>query len=238
MTSAPQFQPLYAQVYDHLIGRLSRGDWKAGEKLPSEFELADALKVHQGTVRKALNKLVAENLLKRRQGKGTYVAEHSDESSLYRFFPYRKRGGELLIPETTVIKRRVRNLKTIEQEIFDLDTGMAHEVTRVRSLSKAVSIVEVVVQPLELFPGVDQIEELPNSLYALYQDQFDISITEVKDQLSAVQLPSFAAKALGLDKGAIALETIRQSIDLKNRVVELSTAYCNSNDFVYSVTLK
>ena len=85
MTLSPSFQPLYKQVYDHLTGRLVEGHWKPAEPLPSEMALAQQLGVSQGTVRKALNQMVTENLLERRQGKGTYVAEHTQESSLFRF---------------------------------------------------------------------------------------------------------------------------------------------------------
>ena len=77
MSLSTNFQPLYKQVYDTLIVRLADGFWKPGAALPSEFALADQLGVSQGTVRKALNQLVAENILVRRQGKGTYVSEHT-----------------------------------------------------------------------------------------------------------------------------------------------------------------
>ena len=86
MDPIPDFQPLYKQVYDVLVRRIAEGAWRPAEALPSEQALAAELNVSQGTVRKALDALVAENLVYRRQGKGTYVAEHTQEHALFRFF--------------------------------------------------------------------------------------------------------------------------------------------------------
>src|SRR3546814_9298856 len=73
------FKPRYQQVKDLLIGRLIGSYWKPGDLLPSEMQLAEELGVSQGTVRKALDEMTADNLLVRRQGRGTYVAEHDQE---------------------------------------------------------------------------------------------------------------------------------------------------------------
>ena len=61
------------------------GEWKPGEAIPSEIELAARFKVSQGTVRKAIDELAAENLVVRRQGKGTFVATHAEERDQFRF---------------------------------------------------------------------------------------------------------------------------------------------------------
>ena len=62
MNTVTNFQPLYKQVYDLLTARIVNGDWKPSDNLPSEWALADELGVSQGTVRKALNQMVVENL--------------------------------------------------------------------------------------------------------------------------------------------------------------------------------
>ena len=154
MSLSTNFQPLYKQVYDLLVSRLVGGHWKPAASLPSEHALAAELGVSQGTVRKALNQMVTENLLQRRQGKGTYVAEHTQESSLFRFFRFKEPGGESLIPETKLVssRRRVAN----DQEIAALNLGknkQVVEMVRVRSLNSEPTILEHVIQPLSVFPG-------------------------------------------------------------------------------------
>ena len=83
MSPSPELQPLYKQVYELLIARLIEGYWKPSQILPSEMLLAKEIGVSQGTVRKALNQMVAEKMLQRQQGKGTFVAEHTQESDLF-----------------------------------------------------------------------------------------------------------------------------------------------------------
>src|SRR3954454_228000 len=81
----PSFRPLYEQIKILLTQSLQGGEWKPGEAIPSEMELAARFKVSQGTVRKAIDELATENLVVRRQGKGTFVATHAEEKIQFRF---------------------------------------------------------------------------------------------------------------------------------------------------------
>src|SRR6185436_21090348 len=83
--SSPTFSPLYRQIKALLLESLRSGAWRPGEAIPSEMDLASRYKVSQGTVRKAIDELAAENLLLRRQGKGTFVATHAEERVQFRF---------------------------------------------------------------------------------------------------------------------------------------------------------
>src|SRR3712207_8929619 len=88
MSDAPAlgFRPLYRQVRDVLVKRIADGVWQTGQILPSEPEIAQDLGVSAGTVRKALDEMTAENLVVRRQGRGTFVARHDDTRILFQFF--------------------------------------------------------------------------------------------------------------------------------------------------------
>ncbi|HUH39961.1 MAG TPA: GntR family transcriptional regulator, partial [Castellaniella sp.] len=83
--SSAAFSPLYQQIKGLILQGLDRGEWKPGEAIPSELELAARFQVSQGTVRKAIDELAADNLLIRRQGKGTFVATHNEAKVRYRF---------------------------------------------------------------------------------------------------------------------------------------------------------
>jgi len=82
---APAFSPLYQQIKGLITRSLQAGEWRPGEAIPSEMELAGRFKVSQGTVRKAIDELATDNLLVRRQGKGTFVATHAAQHMPYRF---------------------------------------------------------------------------------------------------------------------------------------------------------
>src|ERR1035441_1377675 len=93
-TGSPTFSPLYQQIKALITQSLQSGEWKPGELIPSEVELAARFKVSQGTVRKAIDELSAENLVVRRQGKGTFVATHHEERSRFRFLSLMPDVGE------------------------------------------------------------------------------------------------------------------------------------------------
>ena len=81
----PSFQPLYRQIKALLTQSLISGEWAPGASIPSEMDLAVRFGVSQGTVRKAIDELAAENIVVRRQGKGTFVATHTEEVVKLRF---------------------------------------------------------------------------------------------------------------------------------------------------------
>src|SRR5205085_4425123 len=91
----PAFSPLYQQIKGLILQSLEAGDWKPGEAIPSEMELAARYRVSQGTVRKAIDELAAGNLLVRRQGKGTFVATHAEHHVQYRFLKLMPDQGDL-----------------------------------------------------------------------------------------------------------------------------------------------
>ena len=84
-TVAASFSPLYQQIKGLVLQSLQAGEWKPGDTIPSEFELAARYKVSQGTVRKAIDELAKDHLLVRRQGKGTFVATHAEQQVQFRF---------------------------------------------------------------------------------------------------------------------------------------------------------
>src|SRR3569623_401009 len=91
----PAFSPLYQQIKILILQGLQAGEWKPGEAIPSEMELAARYRVSQGTVRKAIDELAAENLVIRRQGKGTFVATHAEQHVQYRFLRLVPDSGDL-----------------------------------------------------------------------------------------------------------------------------------------------
>ena len=238
MSLSAGFQPLYKQVYDLLTARLVEGYWKPSQLLPSEMVLAEELGVSQGTVRKALNQMVAEKMLQRQQGKGTFVAEHTQESDLFRFFRLREPHGEILIPETVVLGSSRRTASEDEIKKLNLDANaLVVELTRVRAIHNKPAIIEKVIQPLSVFPDIDKNTDLPNALYILYQEKYGITVMSVNDEIRAVEIPDAYAQHLDLAKGSPVLMIERSSVNIDGRVVELSTAYCSSENFVYSVQL-
>src|SRR5688500_3315323 len=97
---------LYEQVRARLIEGISAGRWKPGEALPSESALAATHRVAIGTIRKAVDSLVAEGALVRHQGKGTFVAAHDGGRLMFHFFHIVGRSGARSYPEVRTIAFR------------------------------------------------------------------------------------------------------------------------------------
>jgi GntR family transcriptional regulator len=238
MDESPRYRPLYQQVYDFLVKQIVAGEWGPGESLPSEQALAGRLNVSQGTVRKALDALAADNLIDRRQGKGTYVAEHTQERALFRFFRMARPGGARAIPTSSgdVLKRRVARAPEIAKLVLKPGAEV-YEVTRVRDIDGEPAVLEKIVVPAALFPGLERHDPLPNALYALYQGEYGINIVSAQEELRADAARKEDCRRLALTPGAPLLHIDRVAISLEGARVEWRTSRCDTTHFVYAVTL-
>src|SRR6201996_6326353 len=170
VTETPGYRPLYRQVYDIVVRRVAEGNWRPGEALPSEQSLARELGVSQGTMRKALDSLTAEKVLERRQGKGTFIAENTQERTLFRFFRMARPGGKRLKPERAGETVKIRVSRATERARLDLDRGeRVVQITRIRHIEGRPALHELIVLPAQMFPGIENKPSLPNTLYSLYQ---------------------------------------------------------------------
>ena len=186
MDESPRHRPLYQQVYDLLVKQIAAGEWGPGESLPSEQSLAVRLNVSQGTVRKALDVLAADSLIDRRQGKGTYVAEHTQERTLFRFFRLAHPGGVRALPTSAGDTLKLRAAKPAEATKLALEPGaQVYELNRVRLIDGEPAVLEKIVLPAELFPGLERHDPLPNAIYALYQREYGVNIASAEEELRA-----------------------------------------------------
>jgi GntR family transcriptional regulator len=220
------FFPLYRQVRERLLRSLAEGTWPAGAMLPSEQGLAAELGVSQGTVRKALDALVAENLLVRRQGRGTFVARHDERRILFQFFRLVSDAGERQFPESRVLSVSADRASAEERVRLSLPARTrAVRIRRVRMLGGRPCIAESIVLPDAFFPGLAR-RDLPNNLYGLYADEYGISIARASEQLKAVELPTADATLLRVASATPALEIDRIAIAIDGRKAEWRVSRC------------
>lgn len=216
----------------------NRGSWRPGEALPSEQALAARLGVSQGTVRKALDSLAVEQLVERRQGKGTYVAEHTQERALFRFFRLATVDGVRAIPTSSAETVRRREARRDEMKRLSLPAGApVVEINRTRLIEGKPVIHERIVLPLALFPGIDKRTPLPNALYSLYQHQYGHNIVAAHEELRADLARKEDGRRLKLKPGAPLLHIDRIGVALDGMRVEWRTSRCDTSHLVYAVTL-
>lgn len=232
-----QYLPLYARVRADLVARLSAGEWRPGAALPSEMALASQMEVSQGTVRKAIDSLVADGALVRAQGRGTFVAEQTAELANFRFLRICDAEGQRVIPEL---------LNCVAQVSTDADAAGAlklnpksklHRINRTRAILGTPAIHEAISVPDAIMPGMSAAQALPNALYPWYQSAHGVTVLRTDDRLSAIGADSEIAKALGIAEGTPLLRSERIAYDLTDRAVEYRISHFITKDHAFSVRL-
>jgi GntR family transcriptional regulator len=238
VTDTPGYRPLYRQVYDIIVRKVAQGVWRPGTSLPSEQSLAREMGVSQGTMRKVLDALTAENLLERRQGKGTFIAENTQERTLFRFFRLARPGGKRMTPERVSETAKLRASKAAERTKLGLARNeRVVEILRTRLIEKKPAVRESIILPAALFPGIEKRPELPNSLYSLYQSDYGINIVAAHEELSAQLATEEDQQMLDIPKGDPILVIDRLATSLQDQKVEWRVSRVRSIDLVYAVTL-
>lgn len=203
----PAFSPLYQQIKTLILQSLQEGEWKPGDLIPSELELAARYRVSQGTVRKAIDELAAENLLLRRQGKGTFVATHTEEQIKYRFLRLHPDAGTLNgegPAERHIIEcRRLRAPADVSQALGLRSNDPVLEVRRVLSFQGVPTILEDVWLPGTPFKGLtlETLAEHRGPMYALFETQFGVRMVRADEKIKAVAADAAAAERLGVEPG-------------------------------------
>jgi len=211
---APAFSPLYQQIKTLILQSLQAGEWKPGEAIPSENELAGRFRVSQGTVRKAVDELAAEHLLVRRQGKGTFVATHAEQQVQYRFLKLVPDTGEASSEGPTqrqiIDCKRVRASAEIARGL-GLRTGDAVlQVRRVLALSGQPTILEDLWLPATPFKGlsVERLTDYHGPMYALFETEFGVRMVRAQEKIRAVLPDAEQAQRL-----AVTLQTPLLSVE-------------------------
>ncbi|RYF69776.1 MAG: GntR family transcriptional regulator [Comamonadaceae bacterium] len=214
MSSTPSFSPLYQQIKSLILQSLQAGEWKPGEPIPSEMELAGRFRVSQGTVRKAIDELAAENLVVRRQGKGTFVATHAEQHVQYRFLklvPDADHTEQSLAERTIVDCRRLRAAADVARALA-LRTGDAVlQVRRVLSYGGVPTILEDLWLPGAPFKGLtaERLTAWRGPMYSLFETEFGVRMVRAEEKIRAV-LPDEAQSGLLHVTGATPLLSVER----------------------------
>jgi GntR family transcriptional regulator len=226
----PSFSPLYRQIADLLTRSLQAGEWKPGEAIPSELELAARFKVSQGTVRKAVDDLAGANLLVRRQGKGTFVATHAEVNTQFRFLrlvpdgdPPKQASQRERLSRRFLGCKRQRASAEVAQGL-GLKTGepVLH-VQRVLSFRGAPVVLDDLWLPTPLFKGLTaaKLSAYEGPLYGLFEAEHGVRMIRAEEQIRAVAAGAEEAALLGVAAGAPLLAVWRVAYTYDDQPVEV-----------------
>lgn len=236
----PSYQPLYGQIKVLLVNSLASGEWKPGEMIPSEVELAARFGVSQGTVRKAVDELATDRLLMRRQGRGTFVATHAEETSTTRFLRLRPKVGPEEGHESRLIACSTGVADDLIAERLHLRRGAeVVEVRRLLLFSGRPLIHEHIVLPGRAFRGLDSqtIEGWQGSMYSLFETRFGVRLIRADEHLTAVAAPGDIAGMLDVAVGSPLLAVERVAYTYEDSPMEWRFGHYNTASHHYVASL-
>lgn len=242
----PTFAPLYRQIRELLLRGLQSGEWKPGEPIPSETELAARYRVSQGTVRKAIDELAAANLVVRRQGRGTFVASHREVRTQFRFLRLRpdeieegaaaqgaggapgESGPGMVMTSRVLECRRLRAPSEVARAL-SLRAGEA--VVLIRRLLEAdgnPTVLDEIWLPGSRFRGLsaERLDAWHGPLYLMFETEFGVRMIRAVERLKAVCADRAHARTLQVSEGTPLLLVERVSHTYGDQPVELRRGYC------------
>ena len=234
------FSPLYQQIKALLLQSLDQGEWKPGEAIPSEIELAARFQVSQGTVRKAVDELAAEHLLMRRQGKGTFVSTHHEARVRFRFLRLAPNEGEPQPVESSILDcRRIRANAEVARSLELKSGDPVVAIRRLISFSGLPTVVDDIYLPGGLFKGLtaELLGEYVGPLYGLFETEFGVSMVRADEKLRAVVADEEIAGLLNVSRATPLLRADRISYTYADRPVELRTGYYLTDHYYYRNSL-
>jgi len=228
--------PLYKEIKRQVVAALSASEWKPGDAIPSEKQLCARFGVSIGTLRKAIDELVAENILVHHQGRGTFVAVHNRGPRLYRFFNLVGRDGQRTYPLLEVVGfAKARADKTAAAKLRLEKGGKVCRITTVRSVEGQPLLTEDIQLPHALFDGMsaEQVHSRPSTLYNLYQVAYGINVVRIEETVQAALATQELAQRLDVEPGTPLLRVERVAFSYNDQPVEYRVSHIDTRHYQY-----
>lgn len=233
---SPTFSPLYRQIRGLITRSLESGEWGPGEVIPSESELAVRFGVSQGTVRKAIDEMAAENLLVRRQGKGTFVATHRDPRSFYRFLRIAANEGELPPLKSVPLECwRAKAGADVARTLAIKPGAQIIILRRVLKFGSEPAVFDEIYLPGEIFSDLtlDVLKSGGMSLYSLFESRYGVRMIRADERLHAVAADTVSADLLEVAEGSPLLLVERVTYTYADKPVEWRRGFYSTKNFHY-----
>jgi GntR family transcriptional regulator len=233
---SPTFSPLYRQIKNLIVQALDAGEWLPGQTIPSEQELALRFGVSQGTVRKAVDELAAENILLRKQGKGTFVTTHQDPHTFFRFLRLKAVNGGPVLPKSMPLEC-LRGRAGIEAaRALGIEQGsQIFIVRRVLKFNGKAAVVDEMYLPAEVYPDLNMtmLRDWQGSLYSLFETRFGVRMVRATEKIRAVAADRRVAEVLNVQESTPLLSVERLAYTYGDKPVEWRRGLYSTEDHYY-----
>ncbi|MDO9384096.1 MAG: GntR family transcriptional regulator [Hyphomicrobiaceae bacterium] len=235
MNKANRFEtrPLYLQVRDMLLGRITTGNWKPGTLIPNEIDLAREFGLSVGTVRKALDQLQAEHLLTRRQGRGTFVNDLASTEHASRFANLYSGDGTRMTLQSKLVGVSAHAADDAARRVLGLAQGASViHLVRLKSRKGEPYVYEKSTLPAALFAGLPDDEDIPDEISALAQKYGQIA-GSAEETISISKADKDEAEKLSVPESSALLRLERKVYAVEGAILEWRRAVCNLQDGFY-----
>lgn len=240
-TEADSRLPIYQRLRDLFMQKIRSGAWGGEDAIPSEGDLAQEHAVAPGTVRKAIESLVADGYLVRHQGRGTYVRRANFGSALFRFFRHTDKTGQVVEPTSKILM--LGRLKPSVTETTRLAMPAGESVVRIRRLRlydhEAWIFEEISVGARRFAPLLEADRAaFGDLLYPLYESLCKVRVHRVSETIRFGFANSAVAKHLQVANGEPVAIIERLAYSIEDTPIEWRLSYGLASRFSYSIELK
>jgi len=228
--------PLYKKIKLEITRTLSSGKLEPDAALPTEEQFSAQYGVSIGTIRRAMSELVAERVLIRQQGRGTFLAPHSPERMLNSFWHFVRKDGvrEVPIVQTLRFARTTADSQTAQMLALEVGEPI-FRIFNLMLMGGNPVLVDDVRIPQRMFPGLTKAEFVgrDTTIYGLYQGRFRISVVQTMDRLSATKADSETAELLSIPVSSPVLEVLRVAYTFHQQPVEYRRSLLHSEQYEF-----
>jgi GntR family transcriptional regulator len=233
--------PLYQQLRDELASKIKRQVWQPGELMPSETELKSTYQVAIGTVRKAIEALIAEGLVERSHGKGTFVRKPRFNNSLFRFFRFESVSGQRRVPTSHIVQRHSISAPAYITTALQLKAGApVIELLRLRLVDDQPVLAENIYLCAQRFAALLTLptEEFGDLLYPLYEEKCGQIIASAKEVLTVEPVTAAQAELLRLPENTSVVVIERLASGSDGKPLEWRQSRGAASKFRYSAEIR
>jgi GntR family transcriptional regulator len=233
--------PRYQRLRDEMVALIAARHWRPGEAIPTEQALAKSYDVAVGTVRKAVDLLVAEGLLERFQGRGTFVRRASFDSSLFRFFRFQTRQGERRIPESRILRREVVDAPSAVAATLQISSSArVIQMSRLRLIDGVPMLAEEIWLPYVRFAAFAQMDlnEIGDLLYPVYEAQCNQVVASATETLTVEAIGPLHARLLHIEPGTPAVVIERLAYGYDRQPLEWRRSRGPASEFIYQAEIR
>lgn len=243
MSTAPRPDdrlPIYQRLRDEFAARIAAGEWRPGAAMPPEAELASRHGVALGTVRKAIEQLVHEGVVERRQGRGTFVRRADFGSALFRFFRHTGAGGRPIHPEGQLLERRAAAAGEAAAALGIARTAKVLWLSRLRLAGGEPLLAEEIALPLPRFAPIAALppEAFGDLLYPLYEREAGLVIARARERITFGQADAATARRLAIRAGDPVVVVDRVAYGYDGAALEWRRSRGPAARFAYEIEIR